>query len=192
MAAPRRRGAADRAGSRRVRTQPFAVRSGQRAQCLRRPRGNRQQVRRIDLWRLGPVRRNGFQNHVSVASAETESAHSRDAPRLLLRPRSGLPADLERQLIKGNQRIGSREMNRWRQNAMAYGERCRNDARHAGRRFRVADVGLHRSQDASLSRRASRRQHFPRARTSIGSPRRVPVPCASTYCTSAGEIPARR
>ena len=56
-----------------------------------------------------------------------------------------------------------------------------DQARDAGRRFQVADVGLdrHRASSAAFSGRGAPTRS-PSASTSIGSPSDVPVPCAST------------
>ncbi len=52
--------------------------------------------------------------------------------------------------------------------------------------------GVAGSEDPALHSEepAGRPNSAPRASTSIGSPSGVPVPCASTYCTSAGATPA--
>ena len=64
-----------------------------------------------------------------------------------------------------------------------------DQAGDAGRGFEMPDVRLHRSDGQRPIGRRAARSTAPSARTSIGSPSDVPVPCASTYDTSAGLTP---
>ena len=130
-------------------------------------------------WQLVPPMPNELTPATSGRSPPGQGAVSRTTRRL--RSASGIAG------------FGGSKCRLGGQLAVLDGEHHLEQAGDAGGALQVADVGLHRADQQRLARPAGRRRSAaPSAAASIGSPTGVPVPCSSTYWTSAGSTPARR
>ena len=75
--------------------------------------------------------------------------------------------------------LGVAEIQAWRDGLVLQRQRRLDQARCGCARIEMADVGLHRAQGAETTSSVEDRNARVSPSTSIGSPRMVPVPCAS-------------
>ena len=146
--------------------------------CARRwPGRGRRAPRR---GRAGNRGRRFPQHQVGVGAAETERADAGEGG-IVGPPRPQRAGHLQRQRPGTGCADSAAEVQARRDLAVLERQRGLDQAGDAGGGLQVADVGLHRADQAGPRRRAARRRApRPGACASIGSPSGVPVPCAST------------
>ncbi len=169
MRAPERSRAAQRGQRRRfairltraIRTQLAHVGIGERAQRGQAARRQRQQtgarlIRRLRVRRLD---RRFLDDQMTIGAAETEAADPGHARRIAGGPGRQRARDLERRAVERQIRIERVQMQMRRNLPMPQHQHGLDQARAAGRRLQVPDVGLHRTDPAPRIRRAPFAEH---------------------------------
>ena len=114
-----------------------------------------------------------------IRAAESKGADARQSGAISGGPGFETALDVERQLVKGDVRVRLGEIEAGRDRAVVQRECCFDQAGDTGRGFQVAKVGLDRAKSTASSCARPSARTDPSAAASIGSPRSVPVPCAS-------------
>ena len=132
----------------------FQVASRQGPQRRLVPRRKAEHARAGGVERLrAPLCRGLGQHQVSVGAAEAERADA--AQSRAFRPRRQAAHHADRQMLPVHPRIGRVDMDLRRQCAAVQGEHQFQQARHAGGRFGMADIGLDRADQQRPVRRAA-------------------------------------
>ena len=161
--------------------QPGAMRDWRRPDRLR-PAVFAETVRSLVRlgWRASGDRRRFFQHNVRVGAADAERSDAGAARLARGGPIGELAVDVERAAVELDVRIDLLEVQAGGNLRVLEREHGLDESGDAGGRVEMADIGLERADCSAPLRVAEFRNTCVRARTSMGSPTRVPVPCVST------------
>ncbi len=122
-----------------------------------------------------------LEDRVRIGAAEPEGGHTGPSgPVAQGGPAGRLGDHAKAQCREVDVRVGVVEVQTGRNTAVAKGQRGLDQADDARRAFQVAQVALHRSDQQGPVGTSPCPATDPRAVASMGSPKRVPVPCVST------------
>ncbi len=157
-----------------------ALRLSERRRDLGRARLERRRAlaRERQQLRRGPL--DLFEHDVRVGPSPSEGAHAGEGEIVLMRPRLERALDLYPQIVKGDIGVGRLEMKAGRERTVLDGQRDLDEPSDPRGALEVPNVGLDGAHPQRALGGRSAPSTAPSARASIGSPRAVPVPWAST------------